>query len=259
MADNVAITAGSGTTIAADDIGGVLHQRVKISQGADGSGTDVSSAAPLQVSLANTAANTNKLLVTPDLPSGASTAAKQPALGTAGSSSTDVISVQGIAAGTALPASQSGTWTVQPGNTANTTAWKVDGSAVTQPISGNAGILPLTSGGLSISSAIMASGTNATSVKASAGQLYSAQVTNNSANIGYLKFYNTAGTPTAGSGTPVLRIMVPGNSSGSGIVFQAVTGIAFGTGIGYTFTGAIADNDTTSVAANAFIVNLEYK
>lgn len=31
--------------------------------------------------------------------------------------------------------SQSGTWTVQPGNTANTTAWKVDGSAVTQPMS----------------------------------------------------------------------------------------------------------------------------
>lgn len=36
----------------------------------------------------------------------------------------------------AIPASQSGTWTVQPGNTANTTPWKVDGSAVTQPVSG---------------------------------------------------------------------------------------------------------------------------
>lgn len=35
-----------------------------------------------------------------------------------------------------VTASQSGTWTVQPGNTANTTAWKVDGSAVTQPVSG---------------------------------------------------------------------------------------------------------------------------
>lgn len=35
-----------------------------------------------------------------------------------------------------LPVTQSGTWTVQPGNTANTTAWKVDGSAVTQPVSG---------------------------------------------------------------------------------------------------------------------------
>src|SRR5437868_7676996 len=34
-----------------------------------------------------------------------------------------------------LAATQSGTWTVQPGNTANTTAWKVDGSAVTQPAS----------------------------------------------------------------------------------------------------------------------------
>lgn len=43
--------------------------------------------------------------------------------GTAGSSNANVISVQGIASGTALPASQSGTWTVQPGNTANTTPW----------------------------------------------------------------------------------------------------------------------------------------
>jgi hypothetical protein len=55
-----------------------------------------------------------------------------------------------------LPVSESGTWTVQPGNTANTTPWlatinqggtsaavtganalKVDGSAVTQPVSGS--------------------------------------------------------------------------------------------------------------------------
>src|SRR4051812_4502370 len=63
MADNVAITAGTGTTIAADDIGGVLHQRVKISQGADGSGTDVSSAAPLQVTLANTGSNATSVNV----------------------------------------------------------------------------------------------------------------------------------------------------------------------------------------------------
>jgi hypothetical protein len=35
-----------------------------------------------------------------------------------------------------VAATQSGTWTVQPGNTPNTVAWKVDGSAVTQPVSG---------------------------------------------------------------------------------------------------------------------------
>jgi hypothetical protein len=50
MADNVGYTPGSGATVAADDIGGVLHQRIKIGVGADGSATDVSSANPLPVS-----------------------------------------------------------------------------------------------------------------------------------------------------------------------------------------------------------------
>lgn len=45
---------------------------------------------------------------------------------------------------TTFASTQSGTWTVQPGNTANTTAWKVDGSAVTQPMS--AASLPLPTG-----------------------------------------------------------------------------------------------------------------
>jgi len=40
MADNVGYTPGSGATVAADDISGVLHQRVKISLGADGSAVD---------------------------------------------------------------------------------------------------------------------------------------------------------------------------------------------------------------------------
>jgi hypothetical protein len=49
------------------------------------------------------------------LPSGAATSAKQPALGTAGTPSADVLTVQGVTSMTAL---------------------KVDGSAVTQPVSG---------------------------------------------------------------------------------------------------------------------------
>lgn len=143
MADNVAITAGSGTTIAADDIGGVLHQRVKISQGADGAATDVSSAAPLNVTLANTGANATPVTVngtvaatqsgtwnvnnvsgTVSLPTGAATAAKQPALGTAGTPSSDVITVQGVTSMTPL---------------------KVDGSAVTQPVSGTVAVSTINS------------------------------------------------------------------------------------------------------------------
>jgi hypothetical protein len=56
------------------------------------------------------------------LPSGAATAAKQPALGTAGTPSADVITVQGAASMTAL---------------------KVDGSAVTQPVSGSVTAVPV--------------------------------------------------------------------------------------------------------------------
>ena len=40
MADNIEVTAGTGTVIAADDIASVLYQRVKIALGADGAATD---------------------------------------------------------------------------------------------------------------------------------------------------------------------------------------------------------------------------
>lgn len=75
-----------------------------------------------------TACNTGAVVVSSSaLPSGAATAAKQPALGTAGTASADVITVQGIAGATAIPvsdnggsltvdgtvaATQSGTWNV---------------------------------------------------------------------------------------------------------------------------------------------------
>lgn len=50
MADNVNIPSSGSVPVAADDIGGVLHTRVKVQHGADGSATDVSTASPLPVS-----------------------------------------------------------------------------------------------------------------------------------------------------------------------------------------------------------------
>ena len=47
MPDNVGYTPGSGATVAADEINGVLHQRVKIGVGDDGTAQDVSKANPL--------------------------------------------------------------------------------------------------------------------------------------------------------------------------------------------------------------------
>lgn len=49
MADNVGYTPGSGATVAADDIGGVLYQRVKPVTGDDGTATDVSATNPMPV------------------------------------------------------------------------------------------------------------------------------------------------------------------------------------------------------------------
>lgn len=63
------------------------------------------------------------------LPTGAATAVKQPALGTAGTASADVLSVQGVASMTAL---------------------KVDGSAVTQPVSGSVTANVGTTGGVAL-------------------------------------------------------------------------------------------------------------
>lgn len=210
MVDNVSITAGSGTTIAADDVGGALHQRVKATWGPDGTGNDVDVATgkplPVQVRSAtgliplgeptdakSTATDTTSasaisiwkqisasmqaaatslagtLTVSggsgggpatiadgADVTLGAKADAKSTATdGTAVSAmsvwkqiSASVQAAASSVAGTLTVAThavtQSGTWTVQPGNTANTTAWKVDGSAVTQPVS--AASLPLPSG-----------------------------------------------------------------------------------------------------------------
>lgn len=75
MANNIEVTQGSGTTFKTTDTAGVHTGHVNVDSSA--------------------------------LPTGAATAAKQPALGTAGSASTDVITVQGIASGTTIPVTAS--------------------------------------------------------------------------------------------------------------------------------------------------------
>jgi hypothetical protein len=49
MADNVAYTPGAGATIAADEIAGVLYQRVKPVTGVDGMASDVSQQNPMPI------------------------------------------------------------------------------------------------------------------------------------------------------------------------------------------------------------------
>lgn len=131
--------------------------------------------------------------------------------------------------------------------------------AVEQSGTFSVGMAPATSGGLSISRAISAASTNATSAKASAGQVYGWFCSNVNASAAYLKLYNKASAPTVGTDTPVMTILIPGNTAGAGTNVEFTNGIAFSTGIAWALTTAVADSSTAAVAANEVVVNLLYK
>lgn len=124
---------------------------------------------------------------------------------------------------------------------------------------GQVGLEPRTSGGTSIHRTISAGSTNATNVKATAGQLYGLLISNTNAAVRYLKLYNLSGAPTVGTSTPVITIALPGNASGATGMIEFTNGIAFSTGIAFALTTGVADADTGAVAANEIVVHLFYK
>lgn len=103
-----------------------------------------------------------------------------------------------------------------------------------------------------------AASTNATSVKGSAGTLYSIAVFNLNASPRYFKLYNKATSPTVGTDTPVATYMIPGNASGAGLTISFPVGAAFATGLAYALTTGMATSDTGAVAANEITVHLTY-
>lgn len=145
---------------------------------------------------------------------------------------------------TAQPAAQSGTWTVQPGNTPNSTPWLVS-------------LIPAAAGGLSSLKLVSAASTNATSVKTSAGQLFNVQAFNTSVNARYLKLYNKASAPSVGVDTPVATWLIPASSSG--FIIEISNGMNFSAGIAFAITALMNDADTTAVGAQDVVVNLQYK
>lgn len=117
---------------------------------------------------------------------------------------------------------------------------------------------PITTGGLSKSHLVSGASTNATNVKASAGQVYTITAFNTNASPRYLKFHNTAGTPTAGTAVTD-TFLVPGNASDAGLVLNIDKGIAFSTGIAFTTVTGIADADSTGVGSGDLVINIYYK
>lgn len=97
---------------------------------------------------------------------------------------------------------------------------------------------------------ISAASTNATSLKASAGTLFTLYAVNLNAAVRYVKFYNKASAPTVGTDTPVATFPIPGSTTGAGFAIDLGPGFDFSTGIAYATTTGAADSDTAAVAAN---------
>lgn len=141
---------------------------------------------------------------------------------------------------------ESGTWTVQPGNTANTTPWLVQ-------------TVPGTTNGGSTCNLQSAATTNATNCKASAGTLYGYEIVNTTATIYYLRLYNSASAPTCSSATGFIRsIPIPASSAGAGVERDMSVGESYGTGLGFCLTGGGSSTDNTSAATGLYI-SLLYK
>jgi hypothetical protein len=125
-------------------------------------------------------------------------------------------------------ATQSGTWTVQPGNTANTTPWLVS-------------LSPSTTGGWSVSSQTALTNT-VVAVKASVGQLGGYMFYNPNALAIYIQMFNVvSGSVTIGTTTPTYVIALPPNGAAN---IEFANGIAHSTAISAaattTATGAAA-------------------
>lgn len=116
-----------------------------------------------------------------------------------------------------------------------------------------------TAGGATPYRLISAASTNATSVKASAGQVYSIAAFNTNAAVRYLKLYNLSVAPTVGTSTPVQTYALPGATTGGGFTLSIPVGMEFTTGIALALTTGAADTDTGAVAANEIVISLSFR
>lgn len=119
---------------------------------------------------------------------------------------------------------------------------------------GNVGLATRTTGGLTTFHLVSAATTNATVVKASAGQLYGYYIYNNNAAMRKVAFHNSSTTPTAGAGI-FFTVNMPPNSAAN-VSFEM--GIAFSAGIAITMVTDNTDAGATAVAAGDLTANLFY-
>lgn len=231
-------------------------------------GNGVTGTGSLRVTLASdNTSNSNPFLV-----NGAVTPADAAALGT---TSVRTYSAMGVYNGSTIDLAReaaNSTNSTGTGITATATIGQCDDvspTALTENSFGNARIdcashavlttptPSATAGGTTLFTLTLAASTNATNVKASAGQLYSISGFNmSSATPIWISLYNNSGTPTCGTSI-IQQFMIPGNTTGAGFVHDFAMPKGFSSGIAFCATTGIAG--TGSAAASTYVLNIDYK
>jgi hypothetical protein len=292
MADNVTLP-GTGSNVAADEIGSVKHQRVKIQHGADGSATDVSSASPLPVSDAGGTLSVDdgggSLTVdgtvgvsgtvpvsdgsgslTVDAPLGSPVGVRlsdgSSAIGTTaqrlhvddGGGSLSVDDNGGsltVDVGTALPAGTNAIGKLAANSGVDIGDVDVTSIGAGTNLIGDVGLGVRTSSGLSVFRSIDLDESEE-EVKGSAGRVYGYYFANLAASTRYLKFYNgTAAAVTVGTTAPFMTLPLPAGGCGH---VPWPHGIPFSSAITVAATTGLADNDTGAPGGNEVVLNVFY-
>jgi len=229
MADNVAITAGAGTTVAADEVtdgtlGTVKVQMVKIMD------ATLDSTNKLVVSAAGAMKTDGSAVTQPvsaaslPLPSGAA----QDSTLTGGTQKTKIVDSGGTNVATVSAAG----------------AVKVDASSVAVPITDNSGSLtvdapvgtpifatltPSTTGGWS-KSKFLAQTTTVQTVKGTAAELGGYIIYNPNASVAYVQLFDVASATTVTLGTTVPDMVIP-LPAGAAANIEYANGVGFANGI----------------------------
>lgn len=111
-------------------------------------------------------------------------------------------------------------------------------------------------GGATGGTILSAASNNSTSIKASAGTLYSVSWLQTTTTLMDIRFYDTASAPTCSSATSMkLNFVAQSNATSPGATISlGPAGIAFTSGIGVCITGANANNDNSNAAVGLNLI-----
>lgn len=284
MADNLTFQTGAlatvpdTTVVATDDASGVHYQKVKLVDGADGStaliGGDATNGLDVDVTrLPSLPAGTNaigKLASNTGVTIGAVELAASQTLATVTTVSTVTAIGTSVTPGTsaahlgkaedaAHASGDTGVLMLAVRRDTATSDVSAAGDYAAPQVNQNGALyvtpVPNVGSGVTTYHAVAGASTNAANIKSSAGSLYGWNITNSGAAWAYVKFHNTASTPTAGSGV-VWSVGVP---PGGGTNESIPEGIPFGTGISVTCVTGIADNNASAVNASEININVRFK